>query len=209
MLTECRHIMTDGRKCHAIAMREEPYCIFHMRVHGVMAELKKPSKAKDRKLEFAFPDSQVSIQLSLFQLLNAIGSGQIDPKRASQLLYCLQIATQNVAHNPIEIPLRGVACVTQAPEGDDMGPVCHDSCSTGDCGKCVEFEECEIMSEPKSTRPAGQTGKPLRSMPEMFKDAIWQSLSGLSRERYEIFRDSRSKSEASEPEIPLSSLFKT
>ncbi len=126
MSIECRHIMTDGNKCHAMALREKPYCFFHMRVHRVVAESKKPSKAKDRKFEFAFPDSQVSIQLSIFQLLNAIGSSQIDPKRAGQLLYCLQIATQNVGHNPVEIPFRGVACVTQSPDGEDMGPECKD-----------------------------------------------------------------------------------
>lgn len=209
MAKECRHIKTNGDKCHAIALRDKPYCYYHMRVHSVMAAAKKPSKSKDRNLEFAFPDSQVSLQLALFQLLNAIGTSKIDPKRASQLLYCLQIATQNVGHYPVEIPFGGVACVTQAPEGDELGPECERN-GPGDCGKCTEFEKCVTSGRLKSAGSALQTGKPMPTIPEMFKDALFESLSGLSSKRYRMLKEMSSKPKEPESELPrLSEILKS
>jgi hypothetical protein len=208
MPKQCRHILTSGAKCHAIALRDKPYCYHHMRVHRLMAAAKKPSKAKEKTFDFDFPDSMVSIQSALYQVMNAIGSSQVSPQRAGSLLYSLQIASQNVDRS--STGFHGtVHCITQAEDGDELGPDCEAS-GPGECGECVHLEECRTIRESIAARSAGQSGKPMRTLPEMFKDAFLRNLSGLSSERYEKFRDMSSESKELESELPrLSSLLKS
>jgi hypothetical protein len=139
--------------------------------------------------------------------MNAIGSSQVSPKRAGSHLYSLQIASQNVDRSTDAVPRATIPCITQAENGDEYGPECE---SNGpiECGKCVGLEKCTILWDGKSAGSAGQAGKPLPTLLEMFNDALGRGLTGLSRERYEMFRDSCSKSKASDSGISLVSLLK-
>jgi len=193
MPKQCRHIMTSGNKCHAIALRDKPYCYYHMNVHRIMAASRKPSKSKDKDFEFPFPDSHASLQLSAFQVLSALGSSQIDLKRAGMILYCLQIVSQGLDRSSIGRPSNPIHCISRAENGDEFGPECEASGPT-ECGKCVELEQCPVIAEIASTESGAQAGEPIPSLPQMLRDAIWENLSGLSKERFEMIRDSFPKS---------------
>jgi hypothetical protein len=184
MPKQCRHILTDGDKCHAIALREKPYCYYHMRVHRVMAAARKPSKAKEKTFEFAFPDSQASIQLAIYQIMNALGSSQISPKRAGSLLYSLQIASQNVPHSLETIPKTPVICVSETPEGDEVAPDCRSFEMPRSCGDCENPDaNCPMCDETEAhilEIAYGVDGdeKRQRTLPEMLKETIMRQLHG-------------------------------
>ena len=93
MSHECRHIMPYGAKCHAPALRGKPYCYFHTRLHRFAAE---PPIAPDGALRLPILEDRSAIQIALAQVLDALCSFRLDPRRAGLLLYALQIASQNV-----------------------------------------------------------------------------------------------------------------
>jgi hypothetical protein len=187
MAPECRHIKTNGEKCHSVALQGKPYCFFHLRLHNTVAAARKPSKSKDRPIDFTFTDSPAAIQLGVYQVLSALGSTSIDPRRAGLMLYALQVATQNVEHQSTGASRRPVHCMTQTAEGEEMGPECSGAL-VSDCGKCDEFETCSVLERDNSGK-IEDDGKPLPSLPQMFQDALWRSLSGLSSERYEKYKE--------------------
>jgi hypothetical protein len=184
---ECRHIKTNGEKCHAVSLRGKAYCYFHMRLHSTVAGARKPTKSKDRPIDFTFTDSPVAIQLGAYQVLSALGSLSISPHRAGQMLYALQVATQNVEHRSTDASERSVHCVTQSAEGEEMGPECSGG-FVSDCGKCDKFETCDLIQRHKSGN-AEDDGKPLPPLPVMLRDALMKNLSGLSHERYEKYKE--------------------
>jgi hypothetical protein len=144
--------MTDGSKCHAIAMRDKPYCFYHMRLHRVMGSAMKPSKSKERTFDFTFPDSKASIQLAIFQVMKALGSSEISPKRASSLLYSMQIASQNVPQSVDTIPDRPVTCVYTTPEGDELAPDCISLELPHGCIDCINPDANCPMLDKTQTR---------------------------------------------------------
>ncbi len=183
MPKECRHIMTDGDKCHAIALLEKPYCYYHMRVHRALAA-KKPSKSKQKTLDFAFPDSHASIQLALFQVMNAIASSQIDSKTAGSLLYSLQIASQNVPRSLQNIPNTPVLCVSETPEGEEVAAECRTFEMPRSCGECMNpTPNCPLRDETEAHILAIAHGvdkereKPLTPQ-EMFNQELVRYLHG-------------------------------
>jgi hypothetical protein len=202
MTAECRHIKSDGYKCCSIALAGKPYCRHHMRVHRAMTQACKSSKSETVSFEFDFPDSRQAIQLALFQILNAIGSGQIDPRRAGSLLYGLQIATQNVDHSH-PLGARPAHCVTLDENGDEMGPVC-DGTGPGECGKCIEFEHCARAAEAYS----GECIGPSFNLKQMIRNSFWKNLSGLSSERWAAIRDELMTKKSTDSKfVSLSSLL--
>ena len=187
MTPECRHIKTNGEKCHAVSLRGKAYCYFHMRLHTTVAGARKPTKSKDRPIDFTFTVSPVAIQLGVYQVLSALGSLSVDPRRAGQMLYALQVATQNVEHKSKDVSAHPVHCVTESAEGDEMGPECCDA-SISHCGKCDKFETCDVIQQNKSGN-AEDDGKPLPPLPVMLRDAVMKQFSGLSSERYEKYKE--------------------
>jgi len=189
---QCRHILVNGQNCHAMAVRGKSYCYFHDRLHRTQAAMRKPFKKKERKIEYSFPDSPASILLSTHQVLNALGDSSIDLRRAGLTLYALQVATQNVPHNPIDIPISSVHCITQTSDGDEMAPECDHGLPC-ECGKCTEFEKCPVVKESAARRASRPERQTPTTMKEMFKDALLRSLSGLSNERFDLYRESLKK----------------
>lgn len=187
MTPECRHIKTNGEKCHSVALRGKPYCFFHVRLHATVADARKPTKSKDRPIDFTFTDSPVAIQLGVYQVLSALGSLSISPHRAGQMLYALQVASQNVEHTSTDASGRSVHCVTQSAEGEEMGPECTDG-SVSDCGKCEKLGACDARQRNKSGNAVDDV-KPLPPLSVMLRDALMKNLSGLSHERYEEYKE--------------------
>jgi hypothetical protein len=124
----CRHVRTNGERCCAFAMRGQPHCFFHSHLntrHGLLARRSAAeaepailTPLKDHGIHqnepretqlLATPDSELaldlpaledrdSIQVALSMLVTALGANRIDPRRASAILYGLQVASANAAH---------------------------------------------------------------------------------------------------------------
>ena len=98
--------MTNGRKCHAPALRGKPYCYFHARLHG-LAVVPSPTRARarisDKPVQLPLLEDRNSIRIALAQVSDALRSAQLDPRRAGLMLYALQIASQNLEREPTSL----------------------------------------------------------------------------------------------------------
>ncbi|MGD0479667.1 MAG: hypothetical protein ABSA42_05815 [Terracidiphilus sp.] len=95
---ECRHIKSNGCKCKSPALRDKPYCYFHMRLHRMIHAAKAesaaaPGAALDATIEIPVMEDRTAVQFALTQVLQGLGAKRLEPRRAGQLLYGLQIAS--------------------------------------------------------------------------------------------------------------------
>jgi hypothetical protein len=131
--------MPNGYKCRAYALRDKPYCYFHSRLHRLLA---KQTRSPDEPFEFPVPEDRSAIQLALAQVLNSLASSKVDLKRAGMVLYCLQIASQNVDRRRDIVPRLTVESLSTTDDGEEMGPdksVCE---PPEDCVGCDKRDSC-------------------------------------------------------------------
>ena len=140
MNMQCRHIMPNGLKCRAIALKYQPFCYFHNRMHGFAS---RPAPAPGEPLKLPFLEDRSSIRIALAQILDGLGSAQLDPRRAGLFLYALQIATQNVDRKHDIVPKESVHSVTRTAAGDELGPEAGFCDIPDDCDTCPERDTCE------------------------------------------------------------------
>lgn len=94
---ECHHIKNDGQKCHSPAMRGTSYCYFHARDRRRQC-IRKPNG--DVRLDIPALKSRGGILLALNQIMNAVANGHITSRRASAMLYAVQMAQKELSENP-------------------------------------------------------------------------------------------------------------
>ena len=80
----------------------------------------QPATFENTPLDLPPLEDNVSIQLALIDVLQALAANQLDPKRAGLLLYGLQVASANV--QKMHIPLDGVRTVTFTENGTPLAP---------------------------------------------------------------------------------------
>lgn len=139
MYQECRHIMPNGVRCHSPALRGTYYCYFHTRLHRLAAQ----GSGSAEPLNLHVLEDRSAIQLALSQVLNALGSSKLDPRRAGLFLYGLQIASQNVERNVDIVPRTAVPSLTLTSDGEELAPeksVCE---PPEDCSTCDDRDDCE------------------------------------------------------------------
>jgi hypothetical protein len=94
----CRHIKTNGRRCEAPALKTSFWCFFHARSHarhrGIRPENKKLPIPPDALNLPELEDSN-AIQVAISLVVNALGIGHVDEKRARALLAGLKLASHN------------------------------------------------------------------------------------------------------------------
>ena len=101
----CRSIRTNGLQCRAAALTGAPLCYFHTRLHQGHARYRQTAASRlyldlppGQNIELGPLEDRESIQIAISQVINALATGQLDPKRATALLYGLQLASSNAAH---------------------------------------------------------------------------------------------------------------
>jgi hypothetical protein len=139
MYKECRHILPQGSRCHAVALKDSPYCYHHDRIHRAL--LRQRSAPKD-KLELPILEDRRSVQIALSQVIGALAAGRIDGANAGRLIYGLQVAAQ---HAPVFVgsPIgEQVGSVIRTDDGDELAPE-NIKCFKGDnCATCPFLDEC-------------------------------------------------------------------
>jgi hypothetical protein len=101
----CRSIRTNGVQCRGAALTGSPLCYFHARLHQAHARYRQTDASRlyldlppGQNIELGPLEDHESIQIAISQVINALATGQLDPKRATALLYGLQLASSNAAH---------------------------------------------------------------------------------------------------------------
>lgn len=119
----CRHIKTNGTQCEAPSLHGESWCFFHSRLHQRHQRFRPIEDAPEPHLrtqhvQLDVLEDRESVQVALSVVLNALASGQMEPRRATALLYGLQIASGNLARlNPKPHPPSVVLTAEPTPEG--------------------------------------------------------------------------------------------
>jgi hypothetical protein len=120
----CRHIKTNGTQCEAPSLRGEPWCFFHSRLHQrherfrPVEDVAEPNLLRTQHVRLDAIEDRDSVQVALSVVLNALASGQMESRRATALLYGLQIASSNLARlNSKPHPPSVVLTAEPTPEG--------------------------------------------------------------------------------------------
>jgi len=129
---ECQHIRPSGVKCAAIAIRGHRFCYFHLQSRRGLAAV-TPAEAVANGATAPAPQSatitmpmledRTAVQMVLTEVLRALAANQIDAKRASLLLYGLQIASANCHRLDHIGDLFSVHELELTPEGEEVGPL--------------------------------------------------------------------------------------
>lgn len=96
---ECRHIKTDGRKCHGMAMRGEYYCYAHHPKRRRPAPSIRSTKPR-YFLELPLLEDRGAIQAAISETFRAILLDEIDLNVAGQMLYALQLTLSRRTGTP-------------------------------------------------------------------------------------------------------------
>jgi hypothetical protein len=128
------------------------YCYFHARIHRMNKGL---NKSPDEPLELPMLEDRSAILIALTQVLNALGSARLGPRAVGQLLYGLQIASQNVERSGRILPPEGVVSFSLTEDGDDLAPK-HEICGPAhDCSACNLRDECEASQPQQGDKEEG------------------------------------------------------
>jgi hypothetical protein len=132
MYRTCRHIKPNGLRCESPALRGTNFCYFHSKLHSLGVE----PDAKYGPMRLPSPEGPAAILVSIAKINDALINGRIDTKRAGQLLYAMQIASQHLeSHRPAQVDQQ-VEIVVTTPEGDELAPDEYVCGKDEDCNQC-------------------------------------------------------------------------
>jgi hypothetical protein len=87
----CQHQSEEGKTCGSPTLRKLRYCYFHQPAHARMARM-MAERVRQRWFESVAMDDPKAVQKALSEVIYRLVSGQIEHKKAGQLLYRLQTA---------------------------------------------------------------------------------------------------------------------
>jgi hypothetical protein len=90
----CQHIKANGLRCGSPAMNHSAFCFFH-----TDSRLRR----RHKRIPLPIVEDANSVQLALNQVAARIMDESIDLKRSGQLLYFLQISSQNIARARFDV----------------------------------------------------------------------------------------------------------
>jgi hypothetical protein len=139
----CRHIKTNGLQCKGAALAGGIWCYFHHRLHQRHTAF-RPTQATrgylipGQHIELTALEDRESVQVALSVVINALAIGQLDIKRATALLYGLQLASNNARGLYTEpCAANTVRAVEPSPDGLDLAQP----------GAVVELEDTPLRWE--------------------------------------------------------------
>lgn len=143
MYIACRHIKPNGLRCKSPALKGNPFCYYHARLHN----LSNPRIGKFESIHLPVPEDAAAIQLSIAQITNGLLSGRIEPKLAGRLLYAMQVASPYAKNHPTEAPVESVDSISESFEGEDLAPELRVCKSDERCEECPHAEGCPNYHE--------------------------------------------------------------
>ena len=124
--TLCRHIKTNGTRCKAPSLTDGQWCYFHHRLHQRHTAFRPTGVTRGylipgQHIELTALEDRESVQVALSVVINALATGKLDIKRATALLYGLQLASNNARGLYTEPYASNVVRnIEPSPEGLDL-----------------------------------------------------------------------------------------
>ena len=139
MFNECRHILTNGHKCKAAALRGKAFCYYHTATTAAYATTS--TAAVDPLLIPTIEDTG-GVQVAINQVFRALASRRIDRRQAGVYFYGLQIAAR-LAQKSDEKPSETVRETCEDPDGCTLAPEKSTCEPPADCVNCRRRTFCE------------------------------------------------------------------
>jgi hypothetical protein len=124
--TLCRHIKANGTRCQAPSLTDGTWCYFHSRLHQRHTAYRTTEASRGylvpgQHIELTALEDRESVQVALSVVINALATGKLDTRRATALLYGLQLASNNaVGLNTKAYAPSVVRTVESTPDGLDL-----------------------------------------------------------------------------------------
>ncbi len=157
MFHECRHIKSDGHRCHGAALRGKAYCFFHMNLR----RMHSPNPAESQHFQLPPIEDTASVLIALGQVFRTLDSPYADIRRAGLMLQALQIAAKLTAHRENAHPEKLVRTLynpagetidfsAALDHGIDMLAPDKTVCEPPeDCRHCPRQNTCDNYEEPE------------------------------------------------------------
>ena len=102
----CQYVRVSGKRCGSPAMKDLPFCYYHVRQEQSLPSLRSMYFAYNPKaapgewpmLDFPTPalEDAASIQIGFMQVLYGVANGNLDEKKAGRMLSALHGAAANL-----------------------------------------------------------------------------------------------------------------
>jgi len=120
----CSHIKEDGVLCRVAALRNHKYCYHHLMERG--RRLRRARALRDNapyRVDIPSLDNPYAVRNAITEIVQALGSGQLDPRVAGKMLYGIQLAraeNKRIAQMEAESAQNQNGCPAQA-SGSELG----------------------------------------------------------------------------------------
>lgn len=104
-IPQCQHIRLCGLRCGSPALRGQNHCYYHSVIRQERPTATIPQL-----------DDGLNIQFSLREIVQGVAVGKWDTKRASLLLYAMQIAASNLRAARADLNLAHFDAITEMPK---------------------------------------------------------------------------------------------
>ncbi len=99
----CQHVKVNGTQCGSPALRRRRHCYSHDRMLDGKRRFATSRELKPRPVfSIGLLEDANAVQVALMQVLQLLGSGQMDMKMAGLMLYGLQTASANLKNTRFE-----------------------------------------------------------------------------------------------------------
>jgi hypothetical protein len=100
-VNRCQHVKVNGTQCGSPALRRRRLCFFHVRCQEQRARI-VGSQFGQARFEPPVLEDANSVQMALMQVMQLLGTGQMEHKTAALMLYALQTASCNLRNTQFE-----------------------------------------------------------------------------------------------------------
>jgi hypothetical protein len=100
-VNRCQHVKVNGTQCGSPALRRRRLCFFHVRCQEQRARIVESQFGQARFVVPLLEDAN-SVQMALMQIMQLLGTGQMEHKTAALMLYALQTASCNLRNTEFE-----------------------------------------------------------------------------------------------------------
>ncbi len=100
-VNRCQHVKVNGTQCGSPALRRRRLCFFHVRCQEQRARIMGSQFGQARFVAPLLEDAN-SVQMALMQVMQLLGTGQMEHKTAALMLYALQTASCNLRNTEFE-----------------------------------------------------------------------------------------------------------
>jgi hypothetical protein len=100
-VNRCQHVKVNGTQCGSPALRRRRLCFFHVRCQEQRARIMGSQFGQARFMVPLLEDAN-SVQMALMQVMQLLGTGQMEHKTAALMLYALQTASCNLRNTEFE-----------------------------------------------------------------------------------------------------------